>query len=71
MKWISTKDRLPKNKDFVLVWDSLVDVPDAMGVDMSTASYVGNGEWEDYIGNPHSYSDHIKFWMPLPKQPKH
>ena len=70
MSWINVKDRFPDKYDFVLVWDNLMGTNTASGVDISTAAYQGNGEWEDYMGQPHSYSDHIQYWMPLPEPPK-
>jgi hypothetical protein len=66
MKWISVKDRLPESlidKDY-LVCDNFSNL-----APLSTASYF-KGEWFDYKGDKHLYSEDITHWMPLPEPPK-
>lgn len=68
MEWISVKDRLPdddKNTNY-LVYDNYMY---EWGVSVSVASY-SNGEWYDYLGEIHKYSEHITHWAILPEPPK-
>lgn len=73
MKWISVNDRLPKEKEKVLIWVS----PDGENP-FATAGYfyndgIQNCWWEmntqiedDWI----AYEREVDYWMPLPEGPK-
>lgn len=56
-KWISVKDRLPENMEFVFVSNA-----DCKSVNRGFAVF-RDGEW-------HSPIDNISHWMPLPEPPK-
>lgn len=56
-EWISVKDRLPENTEFVLVTNA-----DCKSVNRGFAVF-RDGEW-------HSPIDNISYWMPLPEPPK-
>lgn len=56
-EWISVKDRLPENTEFVFVTNA-----DCKSVNRGFAVF-RDGEW-------HSPIDNISYWMPLPEPPK-
>lgn len=63
-KWISVKDKLPSNKDMVLVYQY-----DGISWDITVASY------RDTTAEPNcwlfheGYCNNVTHWMPLPSPP--
>ena len=60
--WISVKDRLPEDDNFVLVYNS-------KDKEIIIANYRGNNAWDSYIYGwlP---DDTITYWQPLPELPE-
>lgn len=56
MQWISVKDTLPKENEWVLVWNK---------DDVDIARY-DRGEWKDFT----SILRHVTHWMPKPEKPR-
>lgn len=59
--WISVKDRLPENDDYVITCKDINGTPQYVGL-----NYYKDGKWidEDYC---EQYIGHIDYWMPIPK----
>jgi Protein of unknown function (DUF551) len=68
MKWISVKDRLPKEslEDFILFTDGKVVL---FGSYFDGNSYEDECLWKPAIGWIHKNAD-ITHWMPLPEPPE-
>lgn len=78
MEWISVKDKLPENKQYVDIWADDKDCIDCRWADC----YYFNGEWYDSMTDPNTIEDNpdykdyqikkewVTYWMPLPEKPK-
>ena len=63
MNWISVKDRLPEQSDFVLAFDGEYVI-------QNIYFNHNNDEFEDYNSIPCSdFPENITHWMPLPDKP--
>lgn len=63
-KWISVKDRLPKNEQDVLAY-----LNDGEETRIAPCNYY-NGVWFDSVMNCVVVLQNVTHWMPLPEPPK-
>lgn len=64
--WISVKERLPENADYVLTCVDVNGVPQCIGL-----GYYSNdaGMWID-PSDEEDGADNVDYWMPIPELPK-
>lgn len=64
--WISVKERLPENADYVLTCVDVDGVPQCIGL-----GYYSNdaGVWIDPFDEKGD-ADNVDYWMPIPELPK-
>lgn len=68
-QWISVKDRLPKNGEYVLCWYEYFRYGDFNAMfEAYGIGYCYNGHWGGEVAN--GTKARVLAWMPLPEPPK-
>lgn len=70
MKWISTKDKLPDNRNIVLVF-GLIKQNDHARNSQSLGLYI-DGEWymlDYHLTDPDFFKAEVSYWMMMPNEP--
>ena len=67
MNWISVKDKLPSEGEYVLVYDGNLDLDGKSFYEIAAYRIFNNGG--HFIAGAYSLQN-INFWMPLPSPPK-
>lgn len=65
MEWIKCSERLPKNNEYVLVWDSSYIFISKFVQTTDKRHKIRSGYFEDN----HGYMNIVTHWMPLPELP--
>ncbi len=69
MKWISVKDRLPKDEQYVIAYEKDDLMEELSFSIVSLEVYGGERKWLENNGINFPI-DRYSFWMPLPKKPE-
>ncbi len=69
-EWISVKDRLPKNEEYVLVYDKSDGDINIMEFNITDDKRRRIQKW--YFDDPYGCPQHenLTYWMPLPEPPR-
>ena len=66
-EWISVKDRVPNEGEYVLVYDGNIPLEGKPFYEIAAYRIFANGAY--FVSGPYTLSS-VKFWTPLPEPPK-
>ena len=69
MEWISVKDRLPENNEYVLAWDSNDIFILKFEIEQDKRKKQINRIFNFSSSSGEEYFDAVTHWMPLPEKP--